>query len=500
MVTVAAVVGTAPAAATTAYFRTVLQLPGFQSGQDIAVDADGNTVVVAHSNTDTDNDVLISKVDPTGTELWSTTLGTTRLDTASAVAVDTDGNVFVAGRTMGSDFPLVEPLQSTLGGFQDAFVTKLSGENGAILASTLFGGGGSDAADDIVVAGDGTVIITGSTDSTDFPTMGALFDELNLTSCFCNDAFVSQLAFGPDGIELLFSTYLGGALDDTGSALGVAADGTIFLAGSTRSRDFPVTAGAAQTTFAGGSQDLFVAAITTQRSALGFASYHGGDRTDSIGDVVATSTGELVMVGSTQSEDFPTTPGTFQPDFVGAVNGCGSPPFDPLHNCSDAFASVFTASGELAHSTYLGGTMDDAASSVAVGFDGLLHLVGDSRSADFPLERTGTTPSAILFVSQLSPSVDDLAATFEVATQAPSSGHGIKPGDDGSLLVTGADSVPSDVLITAFGPCDLNADHERDSADLASRIGLASGNPTGTAHEHLGCLLDTLFDRCHTSH
>jgi len=161
----------------------------------------------------------------------------------------------LTGYTQSADFPTTEgAFDTTLDGFQDAFVTKLVPTGGVPLVySTYLGGSDGEGGAGIAVDGAGNAYVTGFTRSADFPTTADAFD----TSVDDGDAFVTKL---DSGGALPYSTYLGGSASDSGGAIAVDRAGNAYLTGSTYSGDFPITEGAFdQTVNPGvGTSDAFV--------------------------------------------------------------------------------------------------------------------------------------------------------------------------------------------------------------------------------------------------
>jgi hypothetical protein len=197
-------------------------------------------------------DVFVTKLSVDGTALvYSTYGGGSGADTGAAIAVDGEGQAYVTGATASADLPILNALDPTLGGPQDAFVAKLTAEGTAVVYATYLGGSASEAGAGIAVDETGQVYVTGSTDSTDFPTLEALDTTLGGT----RDVFVTQLNAG--GTALVYSTYLGGGGSEAGADIAVAEGGQAYVIGSTDSTDFPVQS-AFQPTFGGGISDAFV--------------------------------------------------------------------------------------------------------------------------------------------------------------------------------------------------------------------------------------------------
>ena len=288
------------------------------------------------------------------------------------VAVDGDGNVYLAGRTRSVNFPTADPIQGALAGNADVFVAKIDASGSVLVYSTYLGGSGFDVGRGIAVDPSGNVYVTGMTRSGDFPTAGPLDPTLDGPT----DAFVTKL--NPAGSALVYSTYLGGSSNDGGGFTGIAVDsgGQAYVTGNTNSVDFPVTGGAAQVTFGGGPRDAFVAKLNGAGSALAYATYLGGSGRDGgfiggqIGGIAIDSYGNAYVTGATTSTNFPTA-SPLQPVFGGGL--------------SDAFVAKLNAAGStFVYSTYLGGSFLDEARGIAVDTHGNAYVSGRTHSNDFP--------------------------------------------------------------------------------------------------------------------
>lgn len=233
-----------------------------EAGTGIAVHGDGTIYVVGNTESTSfpttagafdrslngvgTKDAFLARISPAGggqADLaYSTLVGGGGYDTASSMALDAAGNAYVIGLTDSSDFPTKRALQARLAGPADAFVAKMNpGGSGLndLVYGTYLGGSGGDMGRGIAVNTSGEAIVTGDTQSTDFPRPGALFPTYGGGS---GDAFLAKLASGGD--SLLFGTFLGG--NDVDNGLAVAHDGArgIFVAGWTSSPNFPTTPGA----------------------------------------------------------------------------------------------------------------------------------------------------------------------------------------------------------------------------------------------------------------
>jgi hypothetical protein len=316
-----------------------------------------------------------------------TYLGGSGLDAAYAVATDAAGNVYVTGETQSSGFPSAGAVQGRWAGSRDVFVTKLDPAGATALYSTFLGGSGSDSGRGIAVDGSGNASVTGTTYSTNFPVTPG---GLRTSKLGLSDAFVAKL--NADGSALVYSTYLGGGGDDAGAAIAVDAAGNATVAGYTNSLNFPVTAAAAQSTFQGGAFDGFAARLNVAGSALDAATYLGGGGTDSATGVAIDQYANAYVTGQTDSVNFPTA-SAYQAARAGGV---------------DVFvAKVNAGMTGLVYSTYLGGTGAEQAGGIVVDSSGSAVVAGATASTNFPVTpgayQTVNRGSYDAFLTRLSP-------------------------------------------------------------------------------------------------
>jgi hypothetical protein len=232
--------------------------------------------------------------------------------------------------------------------------------------ATYLGGTAEDDGYGIAVDGSGNVYVTGQTKSTNFPTSLGAYKTTN-TGGF--DVFVTKVS--ADGTSLIYSTYVGGSGDDSGNAIAVDASGNAFVAGGTPSSDFPTTVGAKQTTFGGGSLDAFVFELASSGGSLTYSTFLGGSGTDVVSGLALAkdNSGDVFVVGSTFSTDFPTTAGVLQTAIAGVSNG---------------FVTKVNSTGSSwIYSTYLGGGTGDFASAVAVDSSNNAYVTGATQNALF---------------------------------------------------------------------------------------------------------------------
>jgi hypothetical protein len=324
-------------------YSTYLGGSGREDGAHITVDSSGNAYVVGDSfdtNFPTTSgafqttfgggytNAFVTKLNPTGSALaYSTYLGTSE-NYGYGIAVDASGNAYVAGLTSSTNFPTtLGTFQTTNGGGRDAFVTKLNPAGSALVYSTYLGGSLQDYGYNIGVDASGNAYVAGSTSSTNFPTTPGAFQT---TDGGGNDAYVTKL--NPTGSALVYSTYLGGNSYDDGTGIGVDASGNAYVAGSTSSTNFPTTPGTFQTTYGGGSYDVYVAKLNPAGSALTYSTYLGGNSQDINSGIVLDASSNVYVTGSTSSSNFPTTSGAYQTTFGGGYGDVFVAKFTPSYS------------------------------------------------------------------------------------------------------------------------------------------------------------------------
>lgn len=286
------------------------------------------------------SDAIVACFAANGDLAYLTYLGGADLDTASDLAVDAEGSVYVAGETSSVDFPTTAGvLQDVRKALTDGWVAKLDASGGLAWSTYLGGPGGlyAEGATAIAVDAGGHAYVTGRAPA-GFPVTEGSFQE---TLGGQRDAFVAKLA--PDASSLVYSTFLGGPGDEEGTGIAVDAEGHAYVGGRVLGPNgFPVTPGVFQATPGGGAADGFVARLAPDGAALDYATFLGGDANDQVFDLALGPEGRAFVVGHTSSTDFPTTPGALQEDRPGFL---------------DLFVAALAADGaSLVYATHLGGT------------------------------------------------------------------------------------------------------------------------------------------------
>ena len=373
-------------------------------GNGIAVDRSGNVYVTGQTaslnfpvtsgsfqtaNAGSD-DVFVTKLDPTGTQLiYSTYLGGSAFDSGEGIAVDRSGAAYLTGTTCSNDFP------TTPGAFQtayagtngncelyggDAFIAKLDAGGSALAYSTYLGSSGSDIGYGIAINPSGNAYVAGLAGAANFPTTAGAA-QTRFGGGF--DAFVSEV--GPGGSSLAYSTFLGGQYGDLAYTIALDSSGDAFAGGYTDSKNFPVTPGAFQSTLRAPTAG-FVTKLNPQGTKLGYSTYLGGSGSGTapcatcVTGIALDSLGDAYVSGLTWETNFPVTSGAYQRTYAGGYH--------------DAFVAEFNAAGNaLRYATYLGGISDDGAVSIAIDGTGDMYLRGNTYSANFPVTSNAFQPA-----------------------------------------------------------------------------------------------------------
>jgi len=305
---------------------------------------------------------------------FSTFLGGGGLEESWAIALDSQGNILIAGGTDSPDYPTTgsanEPAYQSTDFPGDAFVTKLSPDGKSILYSTFLGGRDRDTARAIAVDGTGNAYVAGDTESLNFPTTFGAFQIFNasLIGVF-PDGFVTKLS--PDGAALVYSTYIGDDYTDQVRGIAVDSQSQAVIAGASDSTRFPVSSGASQLSCAGYGFGAFVSKLSVNGKALVYSTRICGSANDEALAVAVDGSDLTYVAGVTSSVDFPVT--------AGAHRTTGG-------ESEDGFAAKVASDGRsLVWATYIGGTDADAVTGLAVDGEGNAVLAGSTQSVDFPV-------------------------------------------------------------------------------------------------------------------
>jgi hypothetical protein len=313
---------------------------------------------------------------------FATFLGGKGEDRVHGMAVDGKGNIYLTAPIQSRDFPMTPDALNKMP--TGIYVAKLSPVGALLYSSYLGAPGGNNYAHDVALDKQGCIYIAGNTTNRNFPVTPGAFQTTfkGPSDTSHGDAFVVKLS--PAGDRIIYATFLGGTGPDICGKIAVDAEGSAYVLGSTSSKDFPVTTGAFQTDFRSvedkptGRGDLFVAKLSPDGSKLFYCTYVGGSGMDLYGsNLIVDASGSVTFAGETMSPDFPATANAFAKSYHG---GSSSP-----RGGGDGVVVRLNPTGTaLEYASYIGGSGDDSARSVAVDHEGNLWVAGDTTSADFP--------------------------------------------------------------------------------------------------------------------
>ena len=424
-------------------------------GKAIAVDELGYIYVGGHSwsvdfpvinsvqDPVSNGDVVIIKLSPDGSKMiFASWVGGTLNDFPKDMAIDKNGQIYVAGSTYSDDFPTVNAYNDTWDGSgseRDVFVFKLSSDGSTLFYSTYVSAEDGDTCEGLVVGDDGTVYVVGQTDSINFPTVNALNATGDPSS---SDGFLFRLS--SDGSELLFSTYLSGSSTDNAYDVDIDDQGDVYVVGESQSSDFPTTSGVFNETGSGsGISDIFVLKISPDGSTLNYSTFVAGSSGDSASGITVDDSGNAYVVGTTLSSDFPT---------VNAYNSTYSESY------ADFVVFKLSPAGDsLRYSTFIGGNDQEFSEEIAIDDSGNAYIVGLTQSTNFP-----TTPDALdcwgdgstglndIVVVKLSNDGGSLLYSTYVSGLGTEYAHGIAVDSEGSIYFTGETQTSDYPLVNAL--------------------------------------------------
>ncbi len=366
--------------------------------------------------------------------IYGTYIGGSGGDTGFAIAVNSSGTIpgeaYIAGLTNSSNFPTTGGAASvTYGGDGDCFLSEMNNTGTTLIFSSYLGGSGSDACTALSLSSAGTLFVTGYTSSTNFPTkvpagIGTTipYQQANAGG---TDAFVAE--FTATGNSLVYSTYLGGSGLDQG--MGIASDtaGNAYVTGFTQSSNFPVLAGAYQASLEG-SQNVFIAKMNPDGTALLYSTFLGGSLADAAQTIQidGASPPNMYIAGYTFSSNFPTA----------------SPIQASLKGVENAFVAELNGAGTaLTFSTFLGGAENDEANGLALDGSDNIYVVGSTTSSNFPTT-SGAFQTALAgpenaFVTKLNSGGTSLGYSTFLGGSVNDQGMGIAVTPAGNAFVTG---------------------------------------------------------------
>lgn len=356
-------------------YSLILGGSGHDQVQSIEVDTSGNVYIAGTTssiNFPTENayqsdigslayDGFITKINATGNGLiFSTYIGGHNDDGIADIILGPSNEVDAVGVTYSDNFPILNPFDSDFGGFFEGFILRLNSAGNCLDFSSFIGGSSDEIVWDIASDSLGNIYATGHTFSADFPIVNAIDESFNGNI----DCFVVKVS---SDNNLQFSTFVGGEGNDFGRGIGIDSTGRILVAGFTDSNDFPLVDSIDDTL--DGETDCFLFKIDSDCDSLLLSTYIGGAGLDQPRGLVIDEYDSAIIVGETNSTDFPCV-NAYSESFSGGEY--------------DGFIlNVNNASNQISFSTYIGGSNLDSIASVTIGSNFTIITCGSTWSADF---------------------------------------------------------------------------------------------------------------------
>jgi hypothetical protein len=413
-------------------YSTMLGGSGDEFASSIAVDSAGNMYVTGTTTSTTfptgtpmqsanagQNDVFVTKFNPGGSALvYSTYLGGTGSEIAYGLAVDGTGSVYLTGVTLSTNFPTRTPVQGTLKGTRNMFVTKLAA-NGASLVYSTYLGAKSEIGLRIAVDGTGAAVVAG------YGNGAITFPAGAYQSAFGGGEDPDGILFklNPAGTALVWGTYLGGPLEDSLEDVKLDSAGNVYFAGHGKSPTLPVR-NAYQATH-GGNVDAIFGKFNAAGQAQ-FVSFFGGPNSEGATGVAVDRFGAVYIAGHGYSNTLPLK-APLQQGNAGAW---------------DAFVSKFDSTGRaLVYSTYLGGANTEEVAALGVNAHGHAYVIGRTDSGNFPtaspLQKDFAGGGADGFLSVLNAAGNDFVYSSLMGGSADDNLLGLTVAANGVAYVSG---------------------------------------------------------------
>ena len=343
----------------------------------------------------THNSRLAVTIDPTLVVTTATYLGgSTGADDGRAVAVDSSGNIYIAGDTSSTDFPLTAPYQSSMTGSDDAFIAELNPSGSQVLFATFLGGSTSQVATGVGIDSSGNIYAAGYTRSSDFPTKNAAIGTFPGVGGL--SGWVAK--FNNTGSTLLYSTFLGGSAQNQIDALAVDSAGNAYVTGGTFSNDFPIVNGYEPNGF-GTSSPGFDQSFLTKFSPSGTILYStittafGAD-----GKAVACDNNGIAVFTSPSNGALAASKNAYQSQYAGGGDDAYVVKVDTKQ----------TGANSLLFATFLGGSGIDQPTGIALDSSDNVYVSGTTSSTNFPLMNAYSITPAGGFLAKLSSSGSSL--------------------------------------------------------------------------------------------
>ncbi len=416
----------------------------------IAVDSAGNTYAtgsraVTVSPSATANDVFITKIDPAGNVTLVATFSGKVNDQANGIAVDPAGNIYIAGNSTSPNFPLLHALQTTPGPmaiYGTGFLVKIKPDGTPVYSTYIGGTAGPSIMNAVAADAQGNAYITGQTFAKDYPRtagMPAGGAGGGLSPGSVSAAFVAKIS--PAGDKIVYaggiasttracgagSTCFLSTLANVGTGIALDPAGNAYVSGNAYGTGLPTTPGVLQPSGIGG----FVAKVKADGTGLAYltllstannlfgGAMPGSNPATLAYAIAADATGAAYVSGATSDPNFPATPGAFQSKLP-------VPPISPTFPPASAFVAKLDSAGtSVVWASFLGGTQNDLAHTIALDPSGDVWLSGTAQSTDFPI--TSGFPGGTEYLAEFNPTGSSMLYGARYPTASVSTALAIDP-------------------------------------------------------------------------
>lgn len=419
-------------------------------------------------------DAFVAEFDQaTGANLsYASWIGGSAQDQGNGIAYDANGKIWIIGSTDSTDFPTTVtapfPSDPDSGAFSDAFVIEIDPTltaGATKVFSTYIGDNSTDFGTGLAFDGSGNLYIVGLTDFAHTPTGVSGFQSNNAGG---TDVFVAKI--NPNTAQYIYATLLGGNMDEGAANIAVDGNGNAYVTGSTNSGNFP-TANAVDGTFnSSGSGDAFVTEIAADGQSLVFSTYLGGEDFDSGQEIALSSSGAILVTGTTSSTDFPASTGALQTtcadtsvcndgfvaSYGGSIGGGGGGPI------------LAASPSSLAFSSHLVGSATTMTVTVTNNGDANLTLssmtLSGANAADFAMDASSTcststavtpTHSCTATVKFTPGAAGNRAASLAIASNGGSANVSLT-GTGTEIALAAASGSSTSQTVTAGGTATFN--------------------------------------------
>ena len=357
------------------------------------------------------------RIDPL---VYSTYLGGNSGDVSNAISINSLDEVVITGETDSRNYPITPGVVDSLSDiYFNCFITRLSADGTGLIFSTYLGGTSGEEGTAICYSDEESILVGGDTRSDDFPTTNGTWLYGN------SDGFVTKL--NSSGNRIIFSTVIGGAGDE--EVISIVSDSSegCYFTGETSSPDYPTTTGAYQRNYRGGARDVYITHLSNDALDLHGSTLVGGSGIDYALNMVFDGS-RLIVVGCTESENFPMTTNAFDQIYNGGVY--------------DGYVTILdTSCRQLTYCTFIGGLGYEIVCKVTTNPRNELIISGLTNSRNFPATpgAYNTTPSDSMrgFVANLGIGSQLRFCTFYGSSGGTTSNSGLSTSSGGLLTMTG---------------------------------------------------------------